>query len=266
MTTTDCLLREDVDGTVILSVNRPEALNALNMEVQTALHQQLDEIEKDSRISVVILTGQGERAFVAGADINELAHRTPIDGLDARMQNLYTRIAEFSKPVIAAINGYAFGGGTELALSCDIRIGSTNAMFALPETGLGIIPSAGATQRLATIVGQGLALDMILTGKRIKAEEANARGIITYLVEPQELREQSLKIAQRIQSKGPLAIKLGRQVIKQGFKADTTTGLMLEKLAQAVIYSTEEKAEGTAAFIEKRSPEFDQVRHDKGRD
>lgn len=254
---------ENRDGVGIMTINRPEAHNALNLDVQRAIRDVLDKIVHDDSIDVVVITGAGDKSFVAGADINELAVRTPVEGIEGKLQGLFDRIESFDKPVIAAIGGFAFGGGAELALSCDIRVGSTNAQVALPETGLGIIPSAGATQRLANIVGQGLALDMILTGKRLSAQEAYERNIFTYLVEPEELLDTAVKVAQRIQRKGPLAIKLGRQVIKRGFKADPETGLMLERLAQAVIYSHAEKAEGTKAFQEKRHPHFDAVRHDR---
>ena len=251
------------EGVGILTINRPDAHNALNLAVQQALREALDAVADDDDIDVVVITGAGGKSFVAGADINELAVRTPVEGIQGKLQGLFDRIEGFDKPVIAAIGGFAFGGGAELALSCDIRVGSTNAQIALPETGLGIIPSAGATQRLANIVGQGLALDMILTGKRLSAQEAYDRDILTYLVEPEELLDTAVKVAQRIQLKGPLAIKLGRQVIKRGFKADPETGLMLERLAQAVIYSHAEKAEGTKAFQEKRHPDFGSIRHDR---
>lgn len=257
------VLVENRDGVGILTINRPEAHNALNLAVQDALRAALSAVEKDDSIDVVILTGAGDKSFVAGADINELAVRTPVEGIGGRLQGLFSRVENFDKPIVAAIGGFAFGGGAELALSCDIRVGSTNAQVALPETGLGIIPSAGATQRLANIVGQGLALDMILTGKKLSAAEAFDRDILTYLAEPEELLDTAVKVAQRIQRKGPLAIKLGRQVIKRGFKADPETGFMLERLAQAVIYSHAEKEEGTKAFQEKRHPDFNSVRHDR---
>lgn len=259
----DLVLRADTDGVAQLTINRPEAKNAMNAEVMSRVHQHLDAVEADPTVDIVIFTGAGDESFVAGADINELAARTPVDGLRAVMQRLYERIADFCKPTLAAVNGYAFGGGHELALACDIRIGSTTAQFALPETGLGIIPAAGGTQRLAKIIGVGRATDVILTGRRLTADEAHQAGLITGLVDPGELLEEAHRTAQRIRRKGPLAIKLAKQVITHGFDADHHTGILLERLAQAVLYSTEEKAEGTSAFLEKRRPDFGSVRHDR---
>lgn len=257
------VLRDDVDGVSTLTINRPDQHNALDRHVQEQLHRHLDDIGDDDSIDIVVFTGAGDQAFIAGADINELAVRTPVDGLSAMLQRLFERIANYSKTTIAAVNGYAFGGGHELALACDIRIGSSQAQFSLPETGLGILPAAGGTQRLSALVGQGLALDMILTGRRLSADEALSATLITYLVASDELLDTAHKIAQRIRRKGPLAVKLSREVVKRGAKTDTETGLFLERLAQAVLYSHEEKAEGTRAFQEKRHPDFQSVRHDR---
>lgn len=257
------VVREDRDGTAVLTVNRPESHNALNRGVQTALRRHLEQIEDDPDVGAVVFTGSGGDAFVAGADINELAVREPVDGLVGPLQRLFETIATFPKPTVAAVNGYAFGGGHELALACDIRVGSTAAQFAFPETGLGIIPSAGGTQRLATVVGQGVALDMILTGRKLTADEALRTNLITYLVEPSELLETGLTVARRIRRKGPLATGLARDLVKRSGTVDRDSGLLLERLAQAVIYSTEEKKEGTRAFQEKRRPDFDRVRHDR---
>lgn len=259
----ELVLRDDRDGVAVLTINRPDQHNAMNRHVQQRLGQLLDDIEPDDTIDVVVITGAGEQAFVAGADINELAVRTPYDGLLAAMQTLYEKLSKLSKPTIAAVNGFAFGGGHELALACDIRLGSANAQFALPETGLGIIPAAGGTQRLARIIGVGRATDIILTGRRLKAEEAWHAGLITQLVDPEELLETALKTAQRIRSKGPLATQLAKQVVSRGFDVDHETGILLERLAQAVLYSTEEKNEGTRAFLEKRPADYASVHHER---
>ncbi|PRA00209.1 enoyl-CoA hydratase [Arthrobacter sp. MYb224] len=256
----ELVLRSDADGVAWLTINRPESLNAMNQHVIARMHGLLDEIELDSAIEVVVFTGAGDKSFVAGADINELAARSPIDALGGRMQNLYDRIAKYPKPTVAAVNGFAFGGGHELALCCDVRIGSTQALFALPETGLGIIPSAGGTQRLARIVGIGRATDMILTGRRLDAFQALQAGLITELVEADELMASAQKLARKIASKGPLAIKLAKLVVSRGFDVDHETGMLLEQLAQALAYSSEEKQEGTRAFLEKRRPDFRSVR------
>lgn len=257
------VLRTDTAGVAVLTINRPEFRNAMSKHVIYRINVCLDEIEVDDSVSVILFTGSGNDSFVAGADINELAVRTPVDGLAAVMQRLYDRIANFGKPTVAAVNGYAFGGGLELALACDIRIGSSNSEFALPETGLGIIPAAGGTQRLAKIVGLGRAVDMILTGRRLDAEQAYAAGLITEVVNPSDLLGTAQKTAQRISRKGPLAIRLVKKVVQRGFDVDHETGVLLESLAQAVIYSSEEKSEGTSAFLEKRRPDFDRVRHDR---
>lgn len=257
------VLREDTAGVAVLTLNRPAKYNAMNQHVMRRLEQHLDDVEQDESIDIVLVTGAGEKAFVAGADIQELSQRLPYDALIGTMQRLYDKIATFTKPTIAAVNGIAFGGGHELALACDIRLGSTNALFALPETGLGIIPAAGGTQRLAKIVGIGVATDMILSGARLKAERAYDLGLLTDLVAPEELLEAAHQKAQRIRSKGPLASKLVKQVLQRGFDVDHETGMLLERLAQAVAYSNAEKAEGTTAFLEKREPDYPSVHHER---
>ena len=261
--TLNLVLREDLDGVSVLTINRPEKFNAMNKHVLQRVEEHLDQLATDDSIDVVVFTGAGEKAFVAGADIQELNRRLPYDGIIGTMQRLYDKIASFSKPTIAAVNGIAFGGGHELALACDIRVGSTNALFALPETGLGILPAAGGTQRLAKIVGIGVATDMIMSGARFKADRAYELGLLTELVEPNELLEAAHEKAQRIRSKGPLALKLVKQVLQRGFDVDHETGMLLERLAQAVTYSSEEKAEGTSAFLEKREADYAAVHHER---
>lgn len=261
--TLNLVLREDLDGVSVLTINRPEKFNAMNKHVLQRVEEHLDQLATDDSIDVVVFTGAGEKAFVAGADIQELNRRLPYDGIIGTMQRLYDKIASFSKPTIAAVNGIAFGGGHELALACDIRVGSTNALFALPETGLGILPAAGGTQRLAKIVGIGVATDMIMSGARLKADRAYELGLLTELVEPNELLEAAHEKAQRIRSKGPLALKLVKQVLQRGFDVDHETGMLLERLAQAVTYSSEEKAEGTSAFLEKREADYAAVHHER---
>ena len=261
--TLNLVLREDLDGVSVLTINRPEKFNAMNKHVLQRVEEHLDQLATDDSIDVVVFTGAGEKAFVAGADIQELNRRLPYDGIIGTMQRLYDKIASFSKPTIAAVNGIAFGGGHELALACDIRVGSTNALFALPETGLGILPAAGGTQRLAKIVGIGVATDMIMSGARLKADRAYELGLLTELVEPNELLDTAHEKAQRIRSKGPLALKLVKQVLQRGFDVDHETGMLLERLAQAVTYSSEEKAEGTSAFLEKREADYAAVHHER---
>ncbi|MEV8157566.1 enoyl-CoA hydratase/isomerase family protein [Kocuria salsicia] len=252
----DVLTVEVAGGTALVTVNRPEVRNAINATVLQALTRTLEELAADEDVQVLIFTGAGDKAFVAGADINELAVRTPRDGLKATMQGVYEQVEQFPKPTIAAVNGYAFGGGHELALACDIRVASTNAQFALPETGLGIMPAAGGTQRLAKLVGLGRATEIILTGRRVKADDALAMGLVTDVVEPGELLDTARETANAIMSKGPLAIQLAKTVVRHGFDVDHQTGILLERLAQSVLYSSAEKTEGTNAFLEKRSPDF----------
>jgi enoyl-CoA hydratase len=261
--TAQLVLRQDREGVAVLTINRPEKFNAMNKDVLQRVEEHLDQLATDDAIDVVVFTGAGDKAFVAGADIQELNRRLPYDGIIGTMQRLYDKIASFSKPTIAAVNGIAFGGGHELALACDIRVGSTSALFALPETGLGILPAAGGTQRLAKIVGIGVATDMIMSGARLKADRAYELGLLTELVEPNELLDTAHEKAQRIRSKGPLALKLVKQVLQRGFDVDHETGMLLERLAQAVTYSSEEKAEGTSAFLEKREADYAAVHHER---
>lgn len=253
------VLRSDDNAVATLTINRPDKMNAANRQVLDALNTRLDELESDNSIDVVIITGAGTDAFVAGADINELAMRRPFDGLEAYMQRTYDRIAGFGKPTIAAVGGYALGGGCELALACDIRVASDNAVFGLPETGLGIIPAAGGTQRLVELVGRGPAIDMIITGRKVSAEEAKQWGLVTYLTERENLLAEAAKVAERIRRKGPSAVALARQVVAHTARSGSETGMFVERLAQSVLYASAEKKEGTSAFVEKRHPDFKSV-------
>lgn len=244
------------DGVGIITIDRPERRNALNTSVLARLSRALEDLRHDEAVRVIIVTGAGEAAFVAGADIGELARREPADGLRASMQRAYDAVEAVEKPTIAAVNGYAFGGGLELALACDIRIASDNALFALPETGLGIIPAAGGTHRLARLVGVGRATEMILTGRRLTAQEALDAGLVTSVTSPEQLMGQARETAARIMSKGPLAAQLATTVVRQGSDVDRSTGLLLERLAQSVLYGSDERAEGVRAFHEKRQPDY----------
>lgn len=250
------LLDVDDEGVGVLTVNRPDAHNAMNADVQAAVRDALDEAEDRDDVHVLIVTGAGEKAFVAGADIHELAAREPLDGLAARMQRLYAHLSSLTTPTVAAVNGYAFGGGCELALACDIRIASENARFALPETGLGILPAAGGTQRLARLVGIGNATEMILTGRRIDAQEALRMGLVTAVTTREDLMDRARETAHTIASRGPVANRLAKTVLEHAFDSDRETGLLLERLAVGVLYGHAERDEGTAAFLEKRTPRY----------
>ncbi len=252
----ETLLTETRDGIGLITVNRPDVRNAMNRRVMEELRAVLDEFREDDRVGVVVFTGAGEKAFVAGADIGELKERTMLDGLAGAMQRLCDEIEDYEKPTVAAVNGYALGGGCELAMACDIRIASDNARFGLPETNLSIIPGAGGTQRLSRLVGKGRAVEMILTGRMIGSEEALSIGLVTRVVPQDALMDAAQETAGQILSKGPLAVRLAKLAVQAGFETDQRTGLVIERLAQAVLYTSEDKREGTSAFLEKRDPDF----------
>ncbi|GAE27171.1 enoyl-CoA hydratase [Halalkalibacter wakoensis JCM 9140] len=240
-----------------IKINRPEVRNALNKETLEEFINALNLLKDDQEVGCVVFTGAGGKSFAAGADISQLKEKTMLDAFNpSGMQNVYTVIESYEKPTIAMVNGFAIGGGCELAMACDIRIASANAKFGLPELNLSIIPGAGGTQRLARIVGKGKALEMILTGKIITAEEAYRIGLVTDFVESDHLLEKVKETAGQILAKGPLAVKLAKLSVNLGTETDMQTGLMIEKLAQAILFSSEDKNEGTAAFLEKRTPNF----------
>lgn len=241
-------------GTV--TVNRPEKRNALSKTVLTEIGQVLDAWEDSPDVQAVVFTGAGEKAFIAGADISQLQHYDLAYGLAAHMQKLYDRIEDYPKPTVAAVNGVALGGGLELAMSCDIRILAENAKVGLPETTLGVLPGAGGTQRLSRLVGKGRAVEMILTSRILTAAEALDHGLCTQVLPGDELLAGVRATVQTILSKGPLAVQMAKLVIGHGAETDQRTGLLLERLAQTLLYTTEDKAEGAGAFLAKRPPEF----------
>ncbi|MBT2661666.1 enoyl-CoA hydratase-related protein [Bacillus sp. ISL-45] len=250
------LLVQIEQGTMWLTINRPDYRNALNQETLQELDDAFQWAEANDAVKVIILQGSGEKSFAAGADIKQLHERKMLEALIPGMQGLYKKIEQSGKVTIAAVRGYALGGGCELALACDIRIATKKAKFGLPELNLGIIPGAGGTQRLSRIVGKGKALDMILTGKIIDGEEAERIGLASYLTEEEELEQKAEEIAYQVMKKGPVAIKLAKLAIHKGYDADIETAMLIEKLAQAVAFGTEDKKEGTQAFLEKRPAEF----------
>jgi enoyl-CoA hydratase len=252
------ILIERKDKVEIITVNRPNVLNALNDETISELHQALREIFKDEQVMVVIFTGAGEKAFVAGADIGELkicnaltGHRKSING-----QRLLYHIENMEQVAIAAINGFALGGGCELALACDIRIASENAKLGQPEVNLGLIPGYGGTQRLSRLVGKGKAKELIFTGDMIDAQEALRIGLVEKVVPLPELLKSAKDMAQKIIFKGPLAIKAAKRAINLGLDVDLKSGLEYEAMEFSAICATDDKTEGTAAFLEKRKPNF----------
>ncbi|MFA1711128.1 enoyl-CoA hydratase/isomerase family protein [Peribacillus frigoritolerans] len=238
-------------------INRPELRNALSKETLQEILGALNELSDDETVGCVIFTGKGEKSFAAGADIAQIRQKTAFDVFKlGGIQEVFDRIDMYDKPTIAMVNGFALGGGCELALACDIRVAALNAKFGLPELNLSIIPGGGGTQRLARIVGKGKALDIILTGKIIDGEEAYRIGLVSEVVSMEELEAKVEEVAGKILTKGPLAVKLAKLAVKTGFETDQKSGLLIEKLAQAVLFSTEDKYEGTSAFLEKRSPKF----------
>ncbi|WP_277453415.1 enoyl-CoA hydratase-related protein [Janibacter sp. DB-40] len=254
--TYETLLVEVVDRVATVTINRPDVRNAVSAQVQADLRSFLTAARDDDSIGAVVFTGAGEKAFVAGADIAQLAGYTLHTGLASQMQKLYDEVEAFEKPTIAAVNGYALGGGCELAMACDIRVASETARFGLPETNLSVLPGAGGTQRLARLVGTGRAIEMILTGRMVPADEALSFGLVTTVVAPDELLGAAREVADQVLAKGPLAVRLAKLVVRSGMDADQHTGLVVERLAQALLYTSDDKREGTEAFLAKRPAEF----------
>jgi enoyl-CoA hydratase len=240
----------------VITINRPETRNALDSETLREIEQAFVDFERDDEVGVIVFTGSGEKSFAAGADIRMLREKKALDALAPGMSGTYRMIENSSKATIAAINGFALGGGCELAMACDIRIAVEHAKIGLPELNLSIIPGAGGTQRLARIVGKGRALDMILTGEMITAKKAEEIGLVSQVVPIQELWQAVREKAEKILAKGPLAVRLAKVAVNRGFDIDTDTALLLEKLAQAVLFGSEDKQEGCSAFLDKRSPSF----------
>jgi len=251
------MVRVDVSESIAtLTIDRPDVKNALNLETVTELRAALTTLSVHDDVGVLIITGGGESAFVSGADINDIRARGRDDGLAAINSSLFAEIERFSRPTIAAINGYALGGGCELALACDIRIASDTAKFGQPELGLGIIPGAGATQRLPRLIGMGRAKHLILTGDIIDAKQALEIGLVSAVTPPGQLQIRARELAKKILRQGPLAARLAKVALNASARVDLDSGLLIETLAQALCYSSDDKLEGTTAFLEKRKAKF----------
>jgi enoyl-CoA hydratase/carnithine racemase len=252
------VLAEEDAGIVMLTLNRPEVMNSLNFSLLHALRNQIESFRFRSDVRVVIITGCGEKAFCAGADLKERATLKPdqVKEFIFTIRNLFTSIEQLNKAVIAAVNGIALGGGTELALASDIRIASANATMGLTETRLAIIPGAGGTQRLPRLIGKGKAKELIFTGRRIGAQEALEIGLVNKLCEPHELLNECKKMAAMICEAGPIAIEQAKYAINYGMETDMHTGLAIESNAYWVCIPTEDRLEGLAAFREKRKPVY----------
>jgi len=240
----------------VLRVNRPEVRNALDLETVRGMSAAIETLSADASVGAIVITGAGDTVFVSGADINAIKARTRDDGLAAINSSLFAAIDKCPKVTIAAVNGLALGGGCELALSCDLRIAAAHAKFGQPEVGLGIIPGAGATQRLPRIVGLGRAKHLVLTGDAIDAQRALDWGLVSAVVPAAELMTHALALAEKVLTRGPLAIRLAKLALNASARVDLDSGLLFETLAQAICFDSRDKQEGTSAFLEKRAPKF----------
>lgn len=253
----ETLLFERRNRIAIITINRPDKRNALNIKTREEGAALLEELRNDDSVGVVVFTGAGDKSFIAGADIAEFAGRTAMNQRDIMTdRSLFTAIDTFPKPIIAMVNGYCLGGGCELALACDIRIASENASFGQPEINLGIIPGGGGTQRLTRLVGEGKAMELILTGEIIDAKTAFSIGLVNHVVSADQLEAKTMDIANRIAEKGPVAVKLAKEAVKIASRSTLDEGLRREVDLFALCFSTEDKDEGVRAFLEKRKPVF----------
>jgi enoyl-CoA hydratase len=253
----ETILVERRESVAIITINRPEKRNALNIQTRAEGAAVLDELRADDSVRVVVFTGAGDKAFIAGADIAEFADRTAITQREVMLERgLFNAIDTFPKPVIAMVNGYCLGGGCELALACDIRIASDKASFGQPEINLGIIPGGGGTQRLTRLVGEGKAMELILTGAIIDAQTAFTLGLVNHVVPADQLETKTMEIANRIAEKSPVALRLAKEAIKLASRSNLDEGLRREVDLFALCFSSEDKDEGVKAFLEKRKPEF----------
>ncbi|HHV16644.1 MAG TPA: short-chain-enoyl-CoA hydratase [Gelria sp.] len=252
------ILLEKEDGIGILYINRPEAMNALNTGVLEEIIQVAEEISRDDEIQVLIITGAGDRAFVAGADIKEMHELTAVKGREFGYigQAAFRAIEKLEKPVIAAVNGFALGGGCELAMAADIRLASDKAKFGQPEVGLGITPGFGGTQRLPRLVGEGRAMELILTANTIDAEEAYRIGLVNHIYPAATLLDEARKMARKIMGNAPLAVKYSKSAINKGLQTDIDTGMAIEADLFGICFSTEDQKAGMGAFLNKEKTSF----------
>ena len=254
----DNVKTENREGVLIVTIDRPKVLNALNAQTVAEIESVFDAARGDDAVKAVILTGGGEKAFVAGADIAELALMNPISGKEtsSRGQDVFLKIERFPKPVIAAINGFALGGGCELALACHIRIASEKAHIGLPEVTLGIIPGYGGTQRLARLVGKGKALEIICTADRVAAADAEKIGLVNKVVPADQLMTVAEEMARKIASRGPVAVRFAIEAVMSGSDMPFEEGQFLEATLFGLLCATEDMKEGMTAFLEKRAANF----------
>ena len=241
----------------VLTINRPDKLNALSSKVHEEGVAALDELRNDDGVRVVVITGSGEKAFIAGADISEFEGQTPVaQRASFHERTLFNTLDTFPKPIIAMVNGFCLGGGNELAMACDIRIASENAKFSQPEINLGIMCGGGGTQRLPRLVGEGRAMEMVLTGDMIDAATAERFGLVNHVYPSDQLEAETMKLAEKIAEKAPIALQLSKEAVKFASRSNLDEGLRREVDLFAICFSTEDKKEGVTAFLEKRKPEF----------
>lgn len=253
----ETLLVDIEDRVAIITINRPDRRNALNAAVRAELIDALDRLRDDDAVRVVVLTGAGDRAFVAGADITEFAERSPLEQRAAMSgRRVFDEVAAFPKPTIAMVNGVALGGGCELAMACDMRIAGSSARFGQPETRLGLIPGGGGTQRLPRLVGAGRALRMILTGEAVAAEEAHRIGLVDELAEDTELRGRTLELAKAMAAASPVALRLAKAAVAAAWETPLSAGLAMERELFITAFASDDRREGVTAFLSKRNPEF----------
>ena len=251
------LIERHADGYAVVTLNRPEALNALNAALFADLAAFLDAVEHDDTVRCLILTGSGEKAFAAGADIKEMKDRAyPAVYFDDFIGKSWEDVLRIQKPVIAAVAGFALGGGCELAMMCDLILAADNAKFGQPEINLGIIPGAGGSQRLTRAVGKSKAMEMILTGRMMDAAEAERAGLVSRVVPADKLIETALEAAAKIAGHSPLAVLMNKELVEAAYETTLTTGVALERRLFHSLFAFEDQKEGMAAFVEKRKPDF----------
>jgi enoyl-CoA hydratase len=257
MSAQEIVFRKD-QGFATVTFNRPDVHNALNTAMVDGLEKALDEIEQDKDIRCIILTGAGEKSFLSGSDIKELSQRTPLNSIETSLlrQGLFSRMHGMAIPSIAAINGYAYGVGCEIALACTLRVASETAKMSQPEINLGIIPGAGGTQRLPRLVGKARAAELILTGKIIDAEEAYRIGLVNKVVPAARLMDECHEWAKTLSEKSPVAMKYALRAMKEGLEDDLAAGLRIEGLCLGACFASKDSKEGLSAFLEKRKPEY----------
>lgn len=254
--TQELLVTRPADGVAQVRLHRPQATNALSPSLQTALAQAFAELSADETVRCILLTG-GEQVFAAGGDIHSMVHASPVDILQRHTERLWAPIQQCPKPVIAAVCGYAFGGGAELAMHCDIIIAGEGASFAQPEIRIGIMPGIGGTQRLVRAVGKFNAMRLLLTGRPVTAEEARVMGLVSLVVPDAQVLEEALAMARTIAGMPPLAAQQIKEVVLAGMDASLDTALMLERKANQLLFATQDQKEGMQAFIDKRKPKFE---------